>query len=139
MSRSYYLAGRFSRKDDLAGKAAAIVRHGGRVNARWLTGAHDATSEQVLTHEDLRRFAREDIDDVVDSNTFILFTETPDVGYMSGGRMVEFGIALNDICFQTVIVGPYENIFTRLADRQFDTWEAFLADEFGIEADHADR
>lgn len=133
MSRTYYLAGRFSRKAELAEKAKQITALDGRVSARWLTGAHDATTERELTHDELMEFAKEDIEDIVDASTFVLFTETPDAGYMSGGRMVEFGIVLNDICYQTVVIGPHENIFTRLADRQFDTWEAFLADEFGSE------
>ena len=93
MSTTYYLAGRFSRKDELAGYANQIVTAGERVNARWLTGAHDASTERELTDEELSRaFAMEDLEDIDDADAFILFTETPEAGYTSGGVWSNLGM-----------------------------------------------
>lgn len=125
MSTTYYLAGRFSRKDELAGYANQIVAAGERVNARWLTGAHDASTERELTDEELRAFAMEDLEDIDDADAFILFTETPEAGYTSGGRMVELGYAL--LSQQLYIVGPHENVFTRLAPERYETWDELAA------------
>lgn len=130
MSVSYYLAGRFSRKDELAGYARQIEAAGDYVTSRWLTGAHDAHSERVLTSEELRAFAMEDLEDIHGSSGFILFTETPDVGYTSGGRMVEFGWALvySQIRPENLLIcGPHENVFTQLAREQYDTWADLAA------------
>ena len=130
MSTTYYLAGRFSRKDELAGYANQIVAAGERVNARWLTGAHDASTERELTSEELRAFAMEDLEDIHGSSGFILFTESPDAGYTSGGRMVEFGWALvySQIRPENLLIcGPHENVFTQLAREQYDTWAELAA------------
>lgn len=127
MSKVYYLAGRFDRKDELAGYARQIEAAGGRVSSRWLTGVHDVASEQELTNEHLSEFAYDDLDDIAEADVFILFTEEPSVGYTTGGRMVEFGYALNSNSFKRCyIIGPWENIFTRLNEcEQYDTWADF--------------
>ena len=125
----FYLAGRFSRKDELAGYAKDLEAAGHTVTSRWLTGTHDATSERELTSDELAEFAYEDLDDIDDSDIFVLFTETPDAGYTSGGRMVEFGYAMNHTSrfIRVMVVGPRENVFTHIlnADCVFPDWQAF--------------
>lgn len=123
-----YLAGRFSRKNELAEYASELEnRYGHIVTSRWLTGAHDASSERELTDYDLGLFAVEDLDDIRDATMFVLFTESPDAGYTSGGRMVELGYALSAYDeIAIVIIGPNENVFTRLALERFDTWDEFI-------------
>lgn len=126
MSTTFYLAGRFSRKSELATYAQQIVAAGERVNARWLTGAHDLNTERELTDGELARFSGEDLDDIWHAEVFVLFTESPEAGYMSGGRMVELGYALaKHHRYRIYIIGPHENVFTRLADDRFDTWDDF--------------
>ena len=127
----YYLAARFSRKDELAGYAQIIEDHGDTVTSRWLTGAHDPLSERQLTHQELRDFAFDDLDDIGEASCFVLFTEAKGAGYMSGGRMVEFGYALNmgNKYLSTIVVGPQENIFTRLATEHYASWDDLAAEK----------
>jgi len=43
----------------------------------------------------------------------------------TGGREVEFGLALGDGCI-IYIVGPNRNIFHTMATKQFDTWPKLM-------------
>ena len=120
-----YLAGRYSRREELARYRDILKLRGITVTSRWLNGDHkvDDTGSpttddgQVLGAEKLRtRFAREDIEDVKSADSLILFTEEPRVQSASrGGRHVEFGMALA-FGKALVAVGPRENLFTWLPE-----------------------
>lgn len=119
-----YLAGRFTRKDELATYANDLEALGYTVTSRWLTGTHDATTEHALTDADLARFAREDLEDIDAADWLIFFAETPDAGYMSGGRHVEFGYALAK-GKSVYVIGPAENVF-HAGHVCWSSWTAFI-------------
>jgi len=120
MTASVYLAARFDRRDQLRGYRAELNDMGIDVTSRWLDnhgmGERDDATNGVMiyTPADLARCALEDRADIADADVFVTITETPDVGYTSGGRHVEFGIALA-LEKPILIVGPVENVFHELA------------------------
>lgn len=129
-----YLAGRYSRREELAGYAEEIRSLGYAVDCRWLLGTHqygpdsDRAQEALEEHDDMaRRFALEDVEDLRRSDVVISFTEPPrKMSTNRGGRHVEFGLGLaygKDV----IVVGWRENAFHYLPDVQFfPTWEGCL-------------
>lgn len=128
-----YLAARFDRRDQLRGYRDELNDMGIAVSSRWLDNhgmgeRDDATNGVVIyTPADLARCAIEDLDDIEAADVFVTFTETPDVGYTSGGRHVELGFALA-LNIPVLIVGPRENVFHDLVETdelvaQVQTWE----------------
>ena len=126
---SYYLAARYSRREELQGYRAELERLGHKVYGRWLTGAHLATEEDILRRPELGRdFAVDDLLDICQADTMIAFTELPRSAANRGGRHVEFGIAIAQE-MALVVVGPRENVFHCLPDvKVYATWAEFLAE-----------
>lgn len=121
-----YIAGRFSRQAELRGYADDLEEeYGIGCTSRWLTGEHGVTDDaDGFSQSDLIRFAAEDLTDIRAADAFMLFTEYPDIGYTSGGRMVELGYALAHGKL-IVIVGPTaENIFCHEPQRYRDVEDA---------------
>lgn len=119
---SFYLAGRFSRVEELLGVRDVLVATGHHVTSRWLDGDHQAEEDDI---EAMRRFAQEDVDDILRADVLIAFTETPRTPSTNrGGRHVELGIALGvgPRIITTIVCGPYENAFTTMADVHVGTW-----------------
>lgn len=128
-----YLAARFDHRDKLKTYREELQNVGVGVTSRWLDKhgqgeRDDSTNGHVVyTSEALAKCALEDVEDIKSCDVFVTFTEKPSVGYTSGGRHVEFGIALNTDK-RIVIVGPRENVFHELAEihpsiEQVATWE----------------
>lgn len=67
------------------------------------------------------RTASRDMADIAKAQTLILDTIAEDP---NGGREVEFGLAEG---LPRYIVGPYRNVFHRLASHRFNDWEECLA------------
>lgn len=126
----FYLAGRYDRRAELFDAAHFLECFGHRSTARWLTGAHEKPEggdDALYTPEELAMFAAQDTEDIETSDLLISFTETPDVGYTSGGRMVEFGYALA-LGLDIAIIGPRENVFMQAPTiRQAPTLQEFIA------------
>ncbi len=104
-----YLASRYDRRMEMLGYAAILEAEGHVVTSRWVRGDHEGATDP----ETLARCAREDLDDIAGSDLFVTFTETPAVGFTSGGRHVELGYAMG-LWIAVVIVGPPENVFHHL-------------------------
>ncbi len=84
----------------------------------------------ALTHADFdRQLAIKDMVEVRLSDIFILDTLDEST---TGGRYAELGIAATDRPRLKLHVGPVSNIFERLCDYHFDTWEEALAHLEGI-------
>lgn len=127
MKMNVYLAARFSRKAEMRAVAERLEARGTyQVVSRWIDGHECADAD--CTVAELARFAAEDREDIYAADGLIAFTETPDSGYQSGGRHVEFGIALERDLW-VAIIGPPENIFhyLDLAVEHFDSLDQFLA------------
>lgn len=121
---SFYLAGRFSRRHELGLYANELKLAGYQITSRWL---HSTVSTNALRDPAaLIRAAHQDLDDVKAADGLVLFTEAEGV-YTSGGRLVEFGVALG-AGKRLFVVGPPENIFENgRMTMIFPTWEALKA------------
>lgn len=128
-----YLAARYSRRLELCEYRERIDSiEGFQVKSRWLNGEHQISDQGVPIGEKgeslvecpegdngsldpracaLRaKFAEDDVDDVLESDVLIAFTEPPRSNSSRGGRHVELGIAIGSgklVC----VVGHRENIF----------------------------
>lgn len=128
--RSIYLAGRHSRREELAAYAERLRELGHEVTARWLNGDHQASDEQLsdpATHELAQRYAYEDLHDLSACDLAIFFSERPRSMSSRGGRHVELGWALAYGEMDIWLVGPVENVFHTLsAVRRFASWPEAL-------------
>jgi hypothetical protein len=108
---------------------------GHKVVSQWID--YPIVDESKLRPEEWDLMAEDDVNDVASCEMLVAFTESPEAGYMTGGRHVEFGLA---IAWRkhAIIIGPTENIFHRMfpakADElwamlrrtQYDTFDSFL-------------
>lgn len=126
-----YLAAPYMARPRIEPLAHQLERVGITVTARWLNGSHGMHGETHTTDE-LTRFAREDLDDLISADVLVQFTArwlyptaSDTVALHHGGRHVELGVALaNDIL--TIVVGNPENVFQHLATLRVDTWDEAL-------------
>ena len=72
--------------------------------------------------------AREDCEDLMAADAVIIFTEIPNTVLATGGRHVEFGLALAQ-GKRVIVVGPRENVFHYLLPESqvFATWNQAFA------------
>lgn len=139
-----YLAGRYSRRDELRSVAHQLEANGiGRVRARWLHEDHewDGAEDQLRL---AARLAGDDVEDLQAADLVIVFTEQPAPGGRNrGGRHVEFGLALAEYLRsgpqrqRLVVCGPAENVFHSLVSR-FASWYELLG-QLIAELDPAER
>ena len=108
-SGGIYLAAAFRRKAEIAKYAATLRQMGFAIVSTWHDRLDDESDTEEASHEDLRKFAILDLDDLHQADQFILFNG---VG-RRGGRLVEFGYA---VAYQLdiMIVGPKTTIFDHL-------------------------
>lgn len=119
---AFYLASRYSRREEMLGVRDVLEALGHNVTSRWLDGSHQGDPDDTVA---MHAFAREDFLDIARSDVLIAFTETPrEPSTNRGGRHVELGIALalgrNPL--GTIVCGPVENAFCMLADVRVADW-----------------
>jgi hypothetical protein len=106
-----YIAGRYSRRDELKDLSLKLEAMGIGVTSRWLNekepleGGMDSKPGEWY-----RETAIVDLEDIDRADGILLFSEDPKVGIPRGGRQVEFGYAIGT-GKQLHIIGPFENIF----------------------------
>lgn len=120
---SWYLAGRYCRRAELAEYAEQMKAAGHLITSRWLSGDHDDMDDAECS--------RIDMDDVYNAQNLLAFTENPRSVVSRGGRHVELGIAIGAMFYGhpwgmptklgsqrfyngdrgIYVVGPIENIF----------------------------
>lgn len=121
-----YLAARYSRREELCRYRAELEAMGHTVTSRWLDGNHQISDYGTPINDDgesitafgqteraaqlRQQFAEEDLQDVVDADLLIAFTELPRSSASRGGRHVELGVAIGMRKY-VMIVGPRENVF----------------------------
>lgn len=139
----FYLAARYSRREELCDYREQLQAMGHRVTASWLNGGHQISdsgvpigeSGEALVEGDSgstspeavalrQRFAQEDLFEIDEAEVLIAFTEPPRSPHSRGGRHVELGYALGREV-PVWIVGYRENIFCWLDHVEFfDDWPA---------------
>ncbi len=122
----FYLAPRFSQREEMQGYKADLEARGHRVYGRWIDDPYPATEDFILRHAEIAApLALEDLWEIAQAATFIAFTEPPGASGR-GGRHVELGYALARDK-RVIVVGPHENIFHHLPGiRAYATWAEFL-------------
>lgn len=120
-----YLASRYSRFKEMQSHALDLERAGHVVTSRWIMGDHqlkDGELSEQAAEEKRIKFAQEDLNDLLNADICISFTEEPRSSNSRGGRHVEFGIALA-LKKLVLVVGYRENVFHCLPEVQFfETW-----------------
>lgn len=134
----FYLAARYSRREELCRYRDQLKAAGYAVTSRWLNGKHqidnsgkpigdngeslveDGSGDYAATMR--QHFAQEDVADVLAADVLIAFTEVPRSGHSRGGRHVELGLALGTNR-RVIVVGPRENVFCWLPQvEHFEEW-----------------
>ncbi len=139
-----YLTARWERQSELRNYRNDLLDKGHEIMSSWLDVTAKGAMDADGTDKDLAAHAAQDLQDIADSDLFVLFTELG--AYPRGGRMVELGYALArqerallDDWHVTnprgiAIIGPSkgtdprENVFCHLDSiHAFETWPLFLA------------
>lgn len=128
MAFSVYIAGRYSRRDELKQVAKYLRDRGIGVTSRWLDEdkpLHTQMGDD--TPEFYRKTALDDLFDIDRAEAVLFYSEDPLVGTPRGGRHVEFGYALGKEKIMFAI-GPKENIFHYLPRvHHFHDMKEFMA------------
>ena len=115
-----YIAASFGRREFLRGVRNEIVTAKHTLTSSWL----DELEENPLDAETrARHMAIKDLVEVGQADLIIL--ETGD-SRSTGGKNTEWGYSLAQPDKARWIVGPFESIFHRLADRRFNNWKECL-------------
>lgn len=125
-----YLAARFSRRPECNALAQILKRHGHVITSRWVKPDCDHVMPTGLSAQaedsERRRFAMEDIDDVLACDWMISLMEEPRSN-TRGGRHIEFGMAVA-LGKRLTIIGPRETVFHHIdAVQHFATTDDFVA------------
>ena len=106
-----YLAAKFSRRYEMQGYRADLLRAGHVCTARWIDLAEEVEADAL-------QCARVDLEDLDIADTVIAFTDPPRSTNSRGGHHVEFGHALAQ-GKRMILVGHRENIFGHLTEVEF--------------------
>ena len=116
----YHLAARYARRLELCRYREQLVSIGDTVTSRWLDFCKKPKWSSGI--------ARADCEDLMAADAVIIFTERPNAIPATGGRHVEFGLALAQDK-GVIIVGPRENVFHYLLpdSQKFASWNKAFA------------
>lgn len=123
-----YLAARYARWQELQEYKEALEKSGHMVTSGWLKHPYVPAVDNTPDFIREQMLAMGDIQDVLDSDWVIGFTEERLSSYARGGRHVEFGVGYQAMKTM-IVVGPLENMFYSLPNiRQYNNWKAFVED-----------
>jgi hypothetical protein len=124
-----YLAARYNRYPEMQIIRDVLVSAGHIVTSRWINGDHqinDADWSEDLKVREFSKFAANDLEDLLNAEIVLSFTEQPGPTSSLGGRHVELGIALGTK-IKCVIIGPRENVFHFLPQvERFPDFNTFI-------------
>ena len=127
-----YIAGKYTSQARLREERDKLVAKGYEVSSFWLdeTATEFTSNPSDASHEKMVENAERDCDEAAECDIFIL--DTLDISD-TGGREVEFGIAMSNGA-DIIRVGPVRNIFHRLIEDCYDSWEecqaSFVSDNW---------
>lgn len=105
-----YLSASMARAGDMSAVADVLRRYDVEVVSTW----HD----HVVPNPDAERaaqVAKTDLEELSSAGVLIALAETSAAGYQTGGRHVEFGVALA-LGLRIILVGTPEHVFGHLAN-----------------------
>ena len=125
-----YIAARFSRRHECHKIGKMLQAQGHEIVSRWTLPDSDHVvpvgMSQQAADDERRRFAVEDVEDVLACDWMVSLMEEPR-NNSRGGRHIEFGIALG-LHKRLTIIGPRETVFHHLPHvEHYDTTEEFCA------------
>lgn len=131
VSKSLYIASRYSRRDEMREVAKRLEEYGVVVTSSWLKEDFPLNVKMDdITPSDHRKIATVDLADIIRADGMLFFAEDQHNQPPRGGRHVEFGYALAQ-GLQMYVVGDHENIFHYLPNvLVFPTLEVFFEHEF---------
>lgn len=121
-----YIAGSYSRREELKEYALELQKYGFHITSSWLWT--DSEGEYMAT------WAKIDLKDLEMADTLLFFNENEESGYQTGGRHVEFGVALATGKHILTISKHHldyriENIFHHLLEGcNYASWNLFMED-----------
>jgi nucleoside 2-deoxyribosyltransferase len=123
----FYLAARYARRDELREHRTILQAAGIESTSNWLEETSPLDGNLTNEREEFYvHTANVDIADIDRADALILFSEDPLVGFVRGGRHVEFGYA-HAKQKPIYVIGPKENVFHyRERVYHYDTIEAFV-------------
>ena len=117
-----YLAARFSRIMEMRTYRYQLEKIGIQATSRWVNEDPQAGFNR---YDSFETYAQHDLDDVLAADLLIFFSEPEGVS-TSGGRHVEFGIALA-AGIPIYVVGEHENVFHSLPSvRHWSSWAQLI-------------
>jgi len=124
----FYLASRYSRRDELRGYRNQLLSLGHQVTSRWLDTVWESKSTDgkvsAAPPEYRREWAANDFQDIDSAHAVISFSSEGDSG--RGGRHVEFGIGLA-LEKRMILIGEPENVFhCHPAVECYQDWQDFM-------------
>lgn len=121
-----YIAGRFTGQARIRSEAVALKMLDPEVEvvSSWLWSEEPDNGD--YSEEQAKEWAKRDCREVGTADLLILDTLDDS---NTGGREVEFGLA-GAWGTTTVIIGPYRNVFHRLANEHFDNWEDYFVAKY---------
>lgn len=130
IANGVYLAGRYSRKNELRECAAELEACDYLVTSSWLKEHYDPNVQlKELTDEDNRKIAEQDVVDIDRAEALVFFAEDQNAQPPRGGRHAEYGYALAK-GLQLFVIGAKENIFHFLPNvKVYQTWRDFMLGE----------
>jgi len=130
IANGVYLAGRYSRKNELRECAAELEACDYHVTSSWLKEHYDPLVEmKELTDFENRRIAEDDLEDIRSSDVMVFFAEPQDAQPPRGGRHFEMGYAAAQ-GVELYVIGERENIFHHLPNiTVYPTWQGFMLGE----------
>ena len=135
----FYLAGRFSRKEEFQSYASKIKLRDStaEVVSTWLWSEQDSGSQSGdFTFEDAVKFCLQDVRDVLRCTSLLFFSENPlsipeGESPSLGGKDTELGIGIASTGVRLFCVGPRVNVFHyHPSIVQFNTFDDWLNFEF---------
>lgn len=112
-----YLAATYSRLEEMQEYGRQLEGLGHEITSQWIKG-HQVDDEMFYVD-----YCYEDINDLANAQTLILFSDNFQPSTSRGGRHVEFGLALA-YDQRIILVGQRENIFQyHDTVEQYDTWD----------------
>jgi len=118
-----YLAGAFSRKNEIAEKTQELENMGIIVTSSWVRESESENKVLDCDEELAPLLARKDLQEIMAADAVVLFTHDPTHKFVRGGRMHEAGFAMG-LGKSLLVCGPKENIFHYLPEvNVFSTWE----------------